>query len=96
MAGKKLIAMFAAFALAAGLAAARAEAGCSPIKNGPKGCKNEVKACITTEGCANLGTKKEKKTCKRTCKTSIVSACKQQGGSTNTICSGSPSGSFLD
>ncbi len=61
---------------------------CGPLKNNTKGCKNEIKKCVTEE-CVGL-TGKAKRTCKKTCKTDTVAACKLSSAA----CA-SPSGAFV-
>jgi hypothetical protein len=92
MIGKKLLLGLAAATLAAGLAvpAMGAKAKCAPGKTGPKGCKNEIAACVAAN-CAEL-TKKAKAKCKRDCKRSVKLACRDSQGA---YCA-SPSGAFVD
>lgn len=89
---KKLLTMVCSLALGASLLAAHAHAGCSPRKPGPRGCKNEVLTCRAVRACADIPTRKERRSCKRACLTEIVTACR--GGTTP--CSASPSGAFLN
>ena len=63
---------------------------CSPLKNNTKGCKNEIKACVLANCAGKTG--KDKRTCKRSCKQNTVAACRLD----NTVCTGSPSGAFID
>lgn len=92
MIGKRLLAGFGALVLGATLAASGAHAGCSPAKAGPRGCKNEVLACRTLNGCADKATRRERRMCRRLCLTETVRACH----GTATVCSASPSGAFVD
>jgi hypothetical protein len=81
----------AALVLGIGMMATPSSAvkGCAPAKNGIKGCKNEVAACVTSD-CAGL-TKRALRQCKAKCKRDTKTACK----AAPTICTGSPSGAFL-
>jgi len=90
---KRIVACCAVLVLAAGLTAGPAFGKnlCAPGKNGAKGCKNEIAACITATACsAKKG--KDKRSCKKACKTTVVNACKVN----TTVCSASPSGAFID
>ena len=99
MIGRKLLSIFTVLVLGMSLLASPAHAvkGCNPLKNGVKGCKNEVAACRTSclasSGCDN-DTGKAKRQCKKTCKNNckaVVTACKLN----TAICTSSPSGAFL-
>jgi hypothetical protein len=90
MTRKKVLAAVAALVVGLAFAAAHAPAavkGCSPLKNGTKGCKNEIKECIT----ARVATGERKKKAKVACTKDTVTACKA-----NTAACASPSGAFLD
>lgn len=89
---KKVLAGLGALALIAAMATTPAYAvrGCKAGANLTKGCKNEIKACVTST-CAGL-TKKALRTCKATCKKTTVDQCKLS----TAVCTGSPASAFLD
>jgi len=73
---------------------------CSPLKNKTKGCKNELKGCVFDDG-VFLACNAKKGAAKRKCKTTVARDCKKSiitNGCKNdpTVCSGSPSGAFLN
>jgi hypothetical protein len=92
----KRVSIVAAVALAIAMASpmmgtpAYAANKCSATKNKTKGCKNEIKGCQGVTAC-KTAKGKAKKACIKSCKTAVVAACK----TSNTVCTASPSGAFL-
>jgi hypothetical protein len=65
---------------------------CSALRSGPKGCRNEIRACVGTSACTQAPTGRERRRCKGLCKRDVLRACRQGA----LLCSASPSGAFLD
>ena len=88
---KQMLAGAGALALIVMMAVTPAQAvkGCAPTKNGIKGCKNEISACVTAT-CTGL-TGKPKRQCKAMCKNDTKTAC----AANTSVCTGSPNAAFL-
>lgn len=101
MIGRKLFTVVMTLALAVSLLASPAHAvkGCSPFKNGVKGCKNEIAGCanlcIDAQGCNAMTKAKDKHKCIRTCKHGCKKTEHDLCKTNPTTCTSSPSGAFL-
>jgi hypothetical protein len=89
--GRTILATAAAVMLSAGLMLSGGTAAAAP-KCG-KLCKSVISSCKA--GCNEITSKKDKRKCKKTCRSSALSRCKQTPKDART-CPASPSGAFLD